>query len=496
MTLQPAQINLEQWESHYAKLRRSGVCWPDYCSPLSRHVGEGDRRLESLLFDNSPAAFRLWNFLLTEEDRLHRARAEGTRLVGTMKDLGTVPVMAYSLDGVAAFYPDGAWWIPCVMELGAGLLEIADQMGVDESFCPVRAMLGAFINEAHFPIPDLLVCSAGAVCDDFSAISQRLNGMGFPILWWEIPHRRIPEKGEKALELPGGCLGSEDQVLLVKAELQRVRSALEDLAGQKLEDARLQAGIRKANQVRLLLKQLRDMAYGASICPMPALEMLIAEMLALHFCSDREEAESVLSDLVAVVQARLQMRSGFGKEKAARIFWVNPVADLRVMNLLEECGGRVCGTEYLFTHALDLIPEDMDPLEALARTALADPMVGSAAARAERICRDIGRFGAEAVVISRIPGASHCALEGKIISEAVQEHLGLPVLEIEIPPLTDSMSPTIRTRLEALVETVKSGTHGFSTWEFGLKQAKPKDGRDSDFDTDPEEREEEVEEIL
>ena len=66
------------------------------------------------------------------------------------------------------------------------------------------------------------------------------------------------------------------------------------------------------------------------------------------------------------------------------------------MNLIEECGGRVCGTEYLFCHALDEIPEDLPPMQALARMALADPMVGSAANRAERICRDIRGFGAEA----------------------------------------------------------------------------------------------------
>jgi len=452
----PAQITLDQWKSRYEYLSRAGVVWPDYCAPLSRYLAEGDRRLASLLFDNSPAAFRLWNFLLSEEDRLHRARKEGKCLVGTMKDLGTVPVLAYSLNNVTAFYPDGAWWIPCVMELSGGLLEIADQIGVGASFCPVRAMLGAFINEAHFPIPDLLVCSAGAICDDFSAIAQRLNGLGFPILWWEIPHRRAPEKGERALELPGGRTAPEDQVHLVEAELRRVRSALEVLSGQKLRDASLRAGIRKSNQIRLLLKQLRDMAYGATVCPLPALEMLIAEMLAIHFCSDRAESESVLSDLVAVAKSRLQARSGFGTKDAARIFWVNPVADLRVMNLLEQCGGRVCGTEYLFTHALDPIPEDLAPMEALARTALAAPMAGPSSDRADRICRDIRRFGAQAVVISRIPGASHCAFEGSVIGETVQERMGLPVIEIEVPPLTDSMNPTIRTRLEALVETVKS----------------------------------------
>lgn len=138
------------------------------------------------------------------------------------------------------------------------------------------------------------------------------------------------------------------------------------------------------------------------------------------------------------------------------MFWVNPVADLRAMNLLEQCGGRVCGTEYIFCHALDTIPEELPPMEALARMALADPMVGSAADRAERICTDIDRFGAEALLISRIPGASHCATEGEIIGEIVRSRCGIPVAEIEVPPLSDALRPALRTRLEALLETVRA----------------------------------------
>jgi hypothetical protein len=121
-----------------------------------------------------------------------------------------------------------------------------------------------------------------------------------------------------------------------------------------------------------------------------------------------------------------------------------------------DCGGRICGTEYLFTHALDAIPEELSALEALSRMALADPMAGSSAERAERICADICRFGSEAVIISRIPGASHCALEGKVIGEIVQDKFDIPILEIEVPPVTDSMRPTVHTRLEALVETIKA----------------------------------------
>ncbi len=88
------------------------------------------------------------------------------------------------------------------------------------------------------------------------------------------------------------------------------------------------------------------------------------------------------------------------------VFWVNPVADIQVMNLLEECGGRLCGSDFMFSHALDEIDETLEPMDALAKAALADPMIGPARDRAERICREAGTFGAEAIVISRSRGKS------------------------------------------------------------------------------------------
>ena len=111
MNAAPCKLSLNAWDERYEELRRAGLREPAYGGPLRRHVErEKDFRLEQLQFDNSPAALRLWNFLLTENERLRQARARGEKIVGTMKDLGTVPVMAYSLPGVRAFYPDGAWW--------------------------------------------------------------------------------------------------------------------------------------------------------------------------------------------------------------------------------------------------------------------------------------------------------------------------------------------------------------------------------------------------
>jgi hypothetical protein len=456
-TVGPRKLSLAEWDGRYEELIRAGLREPGYGGPLRRHVLlEGDLRLRQLRFDDSAAALRLWNFLLTENKRLHAARAQGEKIVGTMKDLGTVPVMAYALPGLRAFYPDGAWWTPCLMECSDGLLQQAEQLGIDASFCPVRAMLPAFQNGEHFPRPDALICSTGAVCDDFSAIAQRLEKMGFPIVWWEIPRRRPPDQGETACALPGELCAPQVQVDCVRTELERVGQVLSGLAGQPLDTGTLARGIRKANQVRRLLANLRRVVYTSPGAPLPALELLVAEMLAIHFCSDREETIGVLTDLLAEAEARLRRKQFVVDEAAVRVFWVNPVADLRAMNLLEDWGGRVCGSDYMFTHALDLIPEDLPPLEALARTALADPMVGSARERARRIVADCRAGRAEAVVISRIPGASHCAREGALIREVVRADLGIPTIEFEVPPICDAMLPTLASRLQAVLEIAKA----------------------------------------
>ncbi len=224
----------------------------------------------------------------------------------------------------------------------------------------------------------------------------------------------------------------------------------------------LAGGIRAANEVRRLLAEIRRLAFTATVCPMPALEVLIAEMLAIHYCSDRDETLQVLGGLLAEIRQRvaagqgpLPPLPGSAGSGRVRVFWVNPVADLRAMNLLERCGGRLCGSDFMFCHALDEIPEDLEPMEALARMALADPMVGPSAERAERVCRDIDGVGAEAVVVSRIPGASHCGCEAPLLAEIIGSRLGLPVVEVEVPPLTDALEPALRTRLEALVEIAR-----------------------------------------
>jgi hypothetical protein len=179
MSSVPRKLTLEEWGARYEQLRRGGLREPAYNGPLGRHVRtESDLRLRHLRFDDSPAALRLWNFLLTENQRLAQARAAGDKIVGAMKDLGTVPVMAYSLPRLRAFYPDGAWWTPCLMERSDGLLQQAERLGLDASFCPVEE--GAIIREVvhrqlGLPTVELEV---PPICDALEpALSSRVQAL-------------------------------------------------------------------------------------------------------------------------------------------------------------------------------------------------------------------------------------------------------------------------------------------------------------------------------
>jgi len=453
-----AKIDFESWNAQFRRialeakkppssLNEGAPGMPALNTPQCLVELEGNLRLRNLQFDNSLASLRLWSFLLSENDRLAASRRTGKKIIGTLKDLGTVPVIVYSSSRAVAFYPDGAWWIPCLMEMSEGLLRIADAAGFGDEVCPVRATLAAFINQAHFPMPDLLIGAVGASCDDMSCVMQRIADLGLPMVWWELPFRRDSV--------------TRELVRFVAGEFDKIRRAVGDIVGEKISDEMLHTGIRKANRVRGTLAQIRDLVYGTSPAPFPALETQICEMLAIHFCSDLEQCLGVLKQVLQTVERRVAGGEGVLPRDNCRVVWVNPVADLRIMNLFEDLGGSLAGTEYLFRHALLPIPEGKPPLEALAEAALRDPMIGTAQYRAQIVVDEARRYGAEGVVISQIPGASHCATEGVVIRQEVQRALGIPVLEIVAPPLSDATIGQLATRFEGFFEIIRSRrSHG------------------------------------
>lgn len=133
------------------------------------------------------------------------------------------------------------------------------------------------------------------------------------------------DERETACGLPGGLVAPQSQVDCVRDELQRVGNAHAELAGHESTEPTLAEGICRANEIRRVLHALRTTVYSAPGAPLPALEMLLAEMLAIHFCSDRTETLAVLLELLAKAEARVRQCEFVVGPEAVRIFGVNPV---------------------------------------------------------------------------------------------------------------------------------------------------------------------------
>lgn len=417
---------------------------------LESYFCEGDKRLESLHFFPSKGALALWHFLLSEETRLHQARKEGKIIVGAMKDLGTIPLICYAFENVVTFYVDGAWWLPCFKAMNSSILDDATACGVGENICPARALLGAFKSQNFFPLPDYLICSTGATCDDFAVISQRLVEIGYPIDFWEIPHIRYAEKNEPFIVLNDGRCIPAYTLEIVSEQFKTIIKHLEALTGEKMNNTKLIKSITLANEIRTLISQISEQVYAKNRGCFGALETLIVQMLAIHFCSDRQRCKTILELILNELETTPPLN-----DKRPALFWVNPVADLRIMNLLESLGGLLGGSDFMMTHALSAIRTDLPPHEAIAQKALEDPMVCGTTMRVELILREIQRLHTQGVVMSRIEGASHSAWENQLLQNALSSK-EIPHTEIEVTMLSDSASPAIATRLSALIESIKN----------------------------------------
>lgn len=418
----------------------------------------GDLLLRRLKYDSSPAALRLWAFIFSEKDRLFYAKEQGWKIFAVMKDLGPVPVLAYAVPEALTFYADELWWAPCFAE-NQTLLDEAAKLGAGEELCFVRAALGAMVTKDYFPPPDLCIAGVGACCDDFSAVMQLIESLGYPTHWWEMAARFDPSPlllTEKFRSTSGGHSAYQASALdFVKGQLQGVVNRMAEVSGKVISEEMLQESRDRFNLIRRKVAELRHLVYGAKNPPLPGLEMMLAEFIAIHACSDPEEAVNVLNDLLAVAHRRIRAGISPLGPDPVRIFWATPPTDTTLITLLEDLGGCLAGTEYMISHAFYQLATDRPVVEAVAENCLDDPMTGTAAFRARRIVEGTRTYAAEGVVISGISGASHCPFDEGAIADIVGKALNIPVLSFDVPYAPGRTSEQVRTRMESFMEMLK-----------------------------------------
>jgi benzoyl-CoA reductase/2-hydroxyglutaryl-CoA dehydratase subunit BcrC/BadD/HgdB len=465
----PERISAAEWDERFHRipeayrlacrhLRSIPGFDGNYLAPPSWYAGKGDRLLDRLKFDSSPAALRLWAFVFSEKDRLFGAKKHGWNVFAAMKDLGITPIMTYAIPKTVTFYADELWWAPCFAE-NPNLLDVASGLGATDELCYVRAALGAMLTGDYFPEPDLCIAGVGSCCDDFSAVMQLIEWQGFKVHWWEMPSKLpFPKTVDTGLDTKtaGGGVPYKRQTLeFITKELRSVADAAGKVAGHSIEPSELTANIRRFNRLRTRIRELRDKVYGAEHIPLPGLEMFLAEFNAIHGCSDPDESLLVLDDLHAEVDRRLALGQTPFHGNPVRIYWVTPPTDASLITLLEDAGGVICGSEYLISHSFFPLQEEGDPYLALAENHLDDPMTGSCSIRTDRIIREALKYRAEGVIISGIFGASHCPFEEKRIIDEIREQTGLPALSFDVPFSPGRTSEQARTRIEGFLEVVR-----------------------------------------
>jgi benzoyl-CoA reductase/2-hydroxyglutaryl-CoA dehydratase subunit BcrC/BadD/HgdB len=446
----PEKISARKWSERYKQLADEEIrqytyygnpSWGVYLQPPATFMVYGARQLKRLQFDNSLAALRMWGFVFNESERLFRARQDGKKLIATMGDLGTVPVIVMAFPGCIPFYPECIWWTPFFNE-STVLLDKASELGTPEAACFSRVALAAFFKKAYFPVPDRIFASTGATCDDYSSVMQSIENLGYNVQWIEAPYRRSRvENNDHIYEKRFECY--------LVSEYQKIWKSMVQLAGED-DPERLKMSIQKTNVLRKLVSDILHSTFNAPIAPFPALELMTIEFGNLYGYADIDEWISILEMILETITARIKQGVGIQPETALPIAWINPTADPYLLNFVEDLGLRVVSTEYVIRQALVTIDETIDPFHALARSFMHASLIGSTRQRITLIQKAIEMGKIKGVLITNMLGGSHCAMETKLMETLIDS---VPVLSLDVPP-PPGITEQIKTRLEAFAETL------------------------------------------
>jgi len=448
------QIDYRQWHHLFKSIPDEAVedtryfrhlpeaDWSQYLFPPSTHNVYGSRLLRKLKFDNSHASLRMWGFVLSEGERIYRARQAGMKVAAVMGDLGAVPPLIYSFPNVTVFYPDCLWWTPFLMESKV-LFDEAGELGLSEDCCFVRAALGAFAKKAYFPRPDISVAAVGATCDDMAAVISEAQFLGTPVHYFELPHR----SGEPS---SGNTLKD-----FLQHQYHQICMALEKTFQTEFSSAAFRDTVEKVNLIRSLIREMKVILSESDKNPMGAVEMMNVEFSALSYYGDLDECTLCLQDMRDEIKRRQEAGTGYDGQNL-RILWITPPADPLLMNYIEDLGGRIVGSEYLIHQTTPVIDNTIDPLEALAQAHLSATLMGSSDFRIELILGELQRTKADGAIISGIFGSSHCPYETQPIMNALRRK-AVPVLSFDVvAPGKKKLQSQIFNRMDAFMESLKA----------------------------------------
>jgi benzoyl-CoA reductase/2-hydroxyglutaryl-CoA dehydratase subunit BcrC/BadD/HgdB len=317
-------------------------------------------------------------------------------------------------------------------------IPVAEQY-LPRSICPlIKSSFGAAVSDScpFFHFADLVV--AETTCDGKKKMYELLGEMK-PLLLLQLPQT---QEGDEALAY-------------WRCELERFRQRLEGELGVTIDDDGLRAAIRLLNRERRALKALQDVC-RAEPSPISGRDLL----LALHsrgFCLDREEAIGLLEQLTGELEELASDGISPFASGTPRILLTGVpigIGSDKVLRLLEESGASVVCLESCGAYKkVELVDEEGDPLDALARRYLQVPCscMSPNSGRLELVTRLAREFAVDGVVDLTWQGCHTYNIESYALKRHLQRETGLPFLQLETD-YSPSDTEQLKVRIEAFLE--------------------------------------------
>lgn len=232
-------------------------------------------------------------------------------------------------------------------------------------------------------------------------------------------------------------------------ELAEFKRAVEGLTGTAVSDEALHGSIRLHNETRALLRQVYELRK-----PDPPLlsgeEALDIVMGAMAL--PKHKANELLMQLIGELRQRLSPPLPAGP----RIMITGSIIDNpALIRMVEESGGTVvaddlCSATRYFWYP---VPEDSDPLRALARHTMEKPVCACmhpAEARLDYMTELIREYGVQGVIYFNLMYCDPFLYEGVLFKKKLEER-GIPTIALEVEH-TPSGIGQLKTRVQAFLE--------------------------------------------
>ena len=360
-------------------------------------------------------------------EQINKLKGKGTKLVGTYCTFSPVEIiLASGAKPIRLCNINESYLIEGEIYLPRNLCQI------------VKSSYGEAVSGAspYFESVDLII--GETTCDGKKKMFEYLNDIK-PTFIMQLPQR---SQGEK-------------EYILWKSEIERLKETLEKQFDTKITDNMIRNSIKTKNEERMLLKELHK-----SWIDNPTLLSALDIYTVLHNFNHRMDNRLALEDVSELIKAikkvpALNIKQNNNTPKILVTGCHLGEKTEGIVNIIEEVGGDVI---YIDTcdwvkDSEDLVREDIDPFEALAKKYLkiACPVMTPNYYRFDLISKVIDDYEIDGVINLFYQACLTFSVESVPLKKYVTKEKNIAYMDIETN-LTQSDIGRLRTRIEAFIE--------------------------------------------